>query len=110
MEKPKIVLVENVHPVAKQKLEEQRFDVELKSYAPSEDELCEIVRNCHALGLRSRSEITPKVLQANVNLLAIGAFRIGPDQISLDCANQLGIPAFNAPCSNTRSVAELVIP
>jgi D-3-phosphoglycerate dehydrogenase / 2-oxoglutarate reductase len=109
MEKLKIILVENVHPVAKQKLEEQGFDVQLKSYAPSEDELCELVRNCHALGLRSRSEITPKVLHANANLLAIGAFCIGTNQIALDCANQLGIPVFNAPYSNTRSVAELVI-
>jgi D-3-phosphoglycerate dehydrogenase len=109
MDKLKILLLENIHPVARQKLEEEGFEVESKTYAPAEDELCEIVKSCDALGLRSKTQITSGVLAANRNLLVIGAFCIGTDQIDLDTANSMGIPVFNAPYSNTRSVAELVI-
>ncbi|MBC7464417.1 MAG: phosphoglycerate dehydrogenase, partial [Bdellovibrio sp.] len=81
----------------------------LLTHAPSEEEYLKILKNYDVLGIRSKSEINDTILKNNPHLLAIGAFCIGTNQISLTCANQMGIPAFNAPHSNTRSVAELVI-
>ena len=109
MEKIKILLVENIHPVAKERLEEQGFQVELKSYAPDEAELCALVKNFHALGIRSKTNVTSKVLEGHPHFYAVGAFCIGTNQVELSAANRFGIPVFNAPYSNTRSVAELVI-
>jgi len=109
MKKIKILLLENIHPVAKERLEDEGFEVDLKTYAPDENELCQLIQNYQAVGIRSKTELTQKVLKTNPNLYAIGAFCIGTNQIDLASANQLGIPAFNAPHSNTRSVAELVI-
>ncbi len=105
----KILLLEGIHPVAKEKLEAHGFSVELMPKALAEDELVKAVQGVHALGIRSKTEVTPKVLDAGKNLLTVGAFCIGTNQISLDHANKLGVPAFNAPYSNTRSVAELVL-
>jgi D-3-phosphoglycerate dehydrogenase len=109
MAQEKILLLENIHPVAKTHLESEGFSVDLLSYAPTEDELCTLLAKYQVVGLRSKTEITEKVLQANPHLLAAGAFCIGTNQIQLNAANSLGIPVFNAPYSNTRSVAELVI-
>jgi len=109
MEKIKILLLENIHPVAKEKLMEEGFEVDLKTHAPDENELCQLLQKYQAVGIRSKTEITKKALQANPNLYAIGAFCIGTNQVDLVSANQFGIPVFNAPYSNTRSVAELVI-
>ncbi len=106
---PKILLVENIHSVAKEILESEGFKVDLISHSPSEDELLKILPQYQILGLRSKTEITEKVLKANPHLMGIGAFCIGTNQINLKAAKSLGIPAFNAPHSNTRSVAELVI-
>ncbi|MEO7732214.1 MAG: phosphoglycerate dehydrogenase, partial [Kofleriaceae bacterium] len=69
----------------------------------------ERVRDVHILGIRSKTRITPPVLDEARRMLAIGAFCIGTNQISLAHANKRGIPAFNAPFSNTRSVAELIL-
>ncbi len=109
MEKIKILLVESIHPVAKEKLEEEGFEVELKNYSPDEDELTELVKNFHALGIRSKTLVTKKILASHSHLYAVGAFCIGTNQVELVAANQLGVPVFNAPYSNTRSVAEMVI-
>lgn len=109
MKQMKILLLENIHPVAKQKLEEEGFEVELKSYSPDENELCELAKKYDVIGIRSKTEITPKVLKEAPNLLGIGAFCIGTNQVALEFANQCGVPVFNAPYSNTRSVAEMVI-
>lgn len=109
MEKIKILLLENIHPVAKEKLIEEGFEVDLKAHAPDENELCQLLQKYQAVGIRSKTELTRKALQANPNLYAIGAFCIGTNQVDLVSANQFGIPVFNAPYSNTRSVAELVI-
>jgi D-3-phosphoglycerate dehydrogenase len=95
--------------VAKQRLEEEGFDVDLISHAPSEDELIALLPNYSALGIRSKTEITQKVLDHNKHLITIGCFCIGTNQVNLEAAKSLGIPVFNAPHSNTRSVAELVI-
>lgn len=105
----RILLVENIHSVAQQKLQEEGYHVDLLSHAPSEDEYLELLKKYDVLGIRSKSEITEKILIQNPHLLAIGAFCIGTNQIDLKFANEVGVPVFNAPHSNTRSVAELVI-
>ena len=71
--------------------------------------LHEAVKGVHLLGIRSRTQIDAKVLRAADRLIAIGCFNVGTNQVDVDSARQLGVPVFNAPFSNTRSVAELVI-
>jgi len=105
----KILLVENIHAVAKEKLEEEGFKADLIGHAPSEDELLKLLPNYHALGIRSKTELTEKVFENNPHLFVVGAFCIGTNQVNLKAARKVGVPAFNAPHSNTRSVAELVI-
>jgi D-3-phosphoglycerate dehydrogenase len=109
MDPIKILLVENIHPVAKTRLEEEGFQVDLITNSPSEDELIALLQNYQALGIRSKTEITEKVLENSPHLLTVGCFCIGTNQVRLAKANSCGIPVFNAPYSNTRSVAELVI-
>lgn len=104
-----ILLVENIHQITVEKLKSEGFQVDHMTHAPSEEELLKILPKYEVLGIRSKTEITEKVLQANPQLLTIGAFCIGTNQIDLKTARSLGIPVFNAPHSNTRSVAELVI-
>ena len=106
---PKILLVENIHQVAKERLQQEGFKVDLIAHSPSEKELIEMLPAYDVLGIRSKTEMTAKVLQSAGHLLTVGAFCIGTNQIHLSAANELGIPVFNAPYSNTRSVAELVI-
>ncbi|MGE0868605.1 MAG: phosphoglycerate dehydrogenase [Kofleriaceae bacterium] len=105
----KILLLENVHPVAVDAFRAEGFQVEALKTAVPESELVERVRDVHLLGIRSKSQVTPRVLDEARRLLAIGAFCIGTNQIATRHATQRGIPAFNAPFSNTRSVAELII-
>lgn len=107
--KIKVLLVENIHEVAKQKLEAEGYHVDLLTHAPSEEEYQKILPQYDVLGIRSKSELTQNILQKNSHLLAIGAFCIGTNQIDLESAKNSGVPVFNAPHSNTRSVAELVI-
>ena len=104
----KALLLENIHPVAKSQLEKEGFTVELLKHAPPEDELIELLQNYSAVGLRSKTKITKRVLE-ETNLTAVCCFCIGTNQVELGVANSLGIPVFNAPHSNTRSVAELMI-
>ncbi len=105
----KILLLENIHPVATAAFAAEGFQVENVKSALSEAELVERVADVHVLGIRSKSQITPAILDAGKRLLAVGAFCIGTNQIRLRHANQRGVPVFNAPFSNTRSVAELII-
>ncbi len=105
----RILLTENIHVVAQKRLVEEGYKVDLLTYAPTETEFIDILKNYDVLGIRSKSEITENILSHHKHLHAIGAFCIGTNQINLDFANTLGIPVFNAPHSNTRSVAELVI-
>ena len=107
--KPSILLVENIHPVAKEILEGHGYHVDLLTYAPGEDELIKLLPNYCAFGIRSKTEVTAKVIEHSQNILTIGAFCIGTNQIDLLNARKKGIAVFNAPHSNTRSVAELVI-
>lgn len=105
----RILLLENINTIAVSGLEAQGYEVELLGYAPSEDELINKLKNFDAVGLRSKTKMTEKVLNANPHLKVIGCFCIGTNQVDLKAASKLGIPVFNAPHSNTRSVAELVI-
>jgi D-3-phosphoglycerate dehydrogenase len=109
LNKPSILLVENIHPIAKEMLESNGYQVDLISHAPSENELIDLIPKYSALGIRSKTEITSKVMEKGSHLLTIGAFCIGTNQIDLLSARKQGVAVFNAPHSNTRSVAELVI-
>jgi D-3-phosphoglycerate dehydrogenase len=105
----KILLVENIHPVAKEMLESHGYQVDMLSHSPTEDELIQLLPQYNALGIRSKTEITEKILQHSQNTVTIGCFCIGTNQVNLENARQKGVAVFNAPHSNTRSVAELVI-
>lgn len=105
----KVLLLENVHPTAVKAFEEQGFKVEVEKGALSEEELCQRLKHVAVLGIRSKTLVTQKVLDAAPRLMAIGAFCIGTNQIDLEAATAKGIPVFNAPYSNTRSVVELAI-
>lgn len=106
---PRILLVENIHPIAKEKLESEGFQVDLLTHSPSEDELIQLLPKYGALGIRSKTEITKKVLESIEGVITIGCFCIGTNQVDLSAAKAHGVVVFNAPHSNTRSVAELVI-
>ncbi len=109
-EKIKILLLENVSEVAVKNFLRQGYtQVEKLTKALPEPELINAVKNVHLLGIRSKSQITPKVLAAAEKLQAIGCFCIGVNQVDLGAAINNGVAVFNAPYSNTRSVAELVI-
>lgn len=104
-----ILLLENIHPQAAQKFEREGFTVEQVSTALGEDELCEKIRRTSVLGLRSKTQLTAKVISEAQRLMAVGAFCIGTNQIDLEACTKKGIAVFNAPYSNTRSVVELAI-
>lgn len=107
--KIKILLLENIHPIAAQKLSAAGFDVHQESASLNEDDLIKVLPQFHILGIRSKTNITKKVLEKNSHLMTIGAFCIGTNQIDTTYSNKVGIPVFNAPYSNTRSVAEMVL-
>lgn len=106
---PKALLLENIHPFAAQSLRDHGFEVETLKGALSEDELIDALEGVDLLGIRSKTNVTRKVIDARPNLTAIGCFCIGTNQVDLDYAGKRGIAVFNAPYSNTRSVVELVI-
>ena len=105
----KVLLLENIHPVAVEILEARGFDVEVRAGSLSEDELVEALPGVDLLGIRSNTHITSRVLDAATDLQAVGCFCIGTNQVDLVSAAQRGVAVFNAPFSNTRSVVELVI-
>lgn len=105
----KILLLEDVHPAAFDNLSEDGFSVELVKTSLSEEQLIEKIRGVHVLGIRSKTQVTQKVLDAANKLLVVGAFCIGTTQIDLDYCKKKGVVVFNAPYSNTRSVVELAI-
>jgi D-3-phosphoglycerate dehydrogenase len=108
-ERVKVLLVENVHPTARGLLESAGFEVECTAHAPKEDELLARLPGIHVLGLRSKTQVSPAALAAGADLLSIGCFCIGTNQVALKDAHARGVPVFNAPFSNTRSVAELIL-
>jgi D-3-phosphoglycerate dehydrogenase len=105
----KILLLENIHAVAKQAFASEGFQVELLKGALPESELIERIKDVHVVGIRSKTQLTAKVLDEARRLLAVGAFCIGTNQIDLAAASTAGIAVFNAPFSNTRSVVELAV-
>ncbi len=105
----KILLLENVHPAAFENLSKDGFSVELVKHSLSEEDLIEKIKGVHVLGIRSKTQVTQKVLDAADKLLVVGAFCIGTTQIDLDYCKKKGVVVFNAPYSNTRSVVELAI-
>jgi D-3-phosphoglycerate dehydrogenase len=108
--KIKILLLENISDAAVRELEGSGYaEIERLGGALTETELVEAVKGVHLLGIRSKTKITNNVIAAADKLLAIGAFCIGVNQVDLKAATEKGIAVFNAPYSNTRSVAELVI-
>jgi D-3-phosphoglycerate dehydrogenase len=107
--KPSILLVENIHPAAKEFLEREGYNVDMLSYSPTEEELIRLLPNYCAVGIRSKTEITKNILEHSHHTLSIGCFCIGTNQVDLNAARKKGVAVFNAPHSNTRSVAELVI-
>jgi D-3-phosphoglycerate dehydrogenase len=104
-----VLLLENVHPVALELMKAEGFNVETYPAGLDEDELCEKIKNVSVLGIRSKTQVTAKVLENASRLMVIGAFCIGTNQIDLKAATKKGVAVFNAPFSNTRSVVELAI-
>ena len=109
-DKIKVLLLEGVHPNTVETFRAAGYtNVEYLKTSLSEEDLVERIRDVHFVGLRSRTQITEKVLDAAGKLVAIGCFCIGTNQVSLDAAHVRGIPVFTAPFSTPRSVAELVL-
>jgi D-3-phosphoglycerate dehydrogenase len=106
---PRAVLLEGIHHGARDALEAAGFEVVLLPSSPPRAELLDLVRSADLLGIRSKTQVTKDVLEAGAKLMAVGCFCIGTNQVDLTNANQRGVPVFNAPLSNTRSVAELII-
>jgi D-3-phosphoglycerate dehydrogenase len=109
-DKIKILLLEGVHPSALSELNAKGYNnIESLKTSLSEDELIKKIASVHFIGIRSRTQLNENVLSHAKKLVAIGCFCIGTNQVDTDAAQILGIPVFNAPFSNTRSVAELVL-
>ena len=109
-DKIKILLLENISDSAVRELKNYGYaNVEKMNGALSERELMDAVKGVHLLGIRSKTKITKNVIRSADKLLTIGAFCIGVNQVDLKAATERGVAVFNAPYSNTRSVAELII-
>ena len=105
----KMLLLENIHPAAVERLEEAGYSVETVKGALDEDDLIAAIKGVHVLGIRSKTTVSRRVLEEADRLMAVAAFCIGTNQIDLDAASDHGVAVFNAPYSNTRSVVELAI-
>ncbi|AMD19968.1 HCL183Cp [Eremothecium sinecaudum] len=105
----KILLLENVNQTAIDIFNEQGYQVEFYKSSLPEEELIAKIRDVHAIGIRSKTKLTAEILKHAKNLVCIGCFCIGTNQVDLDYAATRGISVFNSPFSNSRSVAELVI-
>lgn len=104
-----VLLLEGVHPKAVELLKYEGYKVEVYPSGLDEDELAEKIKNVSILGIRSKTQVTKKVLDNAKRLISIGAFCIGTNQIDLEECLKKGIAVFNAPFSNTRSVVEMAI-
>ena len=109
-DKIKVLLLEGLHENAVKYFESNGYsNIEYITKALPDDELVKKIKTAHIIGIRSRTELTKQVLKNAKKLIAIGCFSIGTNQVDSHAAKMMGIPVFNAPFSNTRSVAELVI-
>jgi D-3-phosphoglycerate dehydrogenase len=107
--RPRALLLEGIHANAVSRLEAEGYQVEILGRALDEDELIARLGDVHLLGIRSKTTVSAAALKAAEQLVAIGAFCIGTEQIDLAAAATAGVPVFNAPFSNTRSVVELAV-
>jgi D-3-phosphoglycerate dehydrogenase len=105
----KVLLLENVNQAGQDILRKQGYQVEALKSSLSEDQLIEKIQHVHVIGIRSKTQLTANVLKHAKNLIVIGCFCIGTNQVDLQYAAQMGICAFNSPFSNSRSVAEQMI-
>lgn len=105
----RVLLLENIHDSAVELFSAEAFQVERLSSALSEAELTKRLADVHVLGIRSKTQITQAALAGAPKLFTVGCFCIGTNQVDLVSATGRGVPVFNAPFSNTRSVAELMI-
>ena len=105
----RMLLLENIHPAAVMRLEEAGYTVETRKGALDEDDLIAALKGVHVLGIRSKTQVSERVLAEADRLMAVAAFCIGTNQIDLDACAERGVAVFNAPYSNTRSVVELAI-
>ncbi len=108
-DKIRVVLLEGVHPRGAAMFKGEGFSVETSAKSPDEASLRKMLANAHVVGIRSKTQLTAELLEAAPRLLTVGCFCIGTDQVDLEAARGKGIPVFNAPFSNTRSVAELTL-
>jgi D-3-phosphoglycerate dehydrogenase len=106
---PRALLLEQIHPDAEALLRAAGFEVATRPKSLDEDELISAIEGVQLVGIRSKTHLTERVLETADDLVAIGAFCIGTNQIDLDAASERGVTVFNAPFSNTRSVVELAI-
>ena len=109
LEKINFLLLENIHRTAREAIEGEGFHLECLSGALGEEELLARIPEVHVLGIRSKTRVTARVLAEARRLISVGCFCIGTNQVDLQAANRRGVPVFNAPFSNTRSVAELIV-
>lgn len=107
--KIKVFLAENIHPKAHEILKAQGYQVDGSKSALTETDLMKLVNEVQVLGIRSKTKVSAKVLETSSRLMSIGCFCIGTDQVDLNAAREKGICVFNAPFSNTRSVAEMIM-
>jgi D-3-phosphoglycerate dehydrogenase len=105
----KVLLLENIHPSAHELFRAEGFHLETLPGALGPEELAARIEDVHLIGIRSKTRITDAVLAKARRLLAVGCFCIGTNQVDLEGANRRGTPVFNAPFSNTRSVAEMIM-
>jgi len=103
------LLLENIHTDASARLAKEGYQVDTLARALGEDELIAAIDGVNLLGIRSGTQITERVLDAAPDLVAIGAFCIGVNQVDVAAASRRGVAMFNAPFSNTRSVVELAL-
>ncbi len=109
-DKIRILLLEGIHPSAEENLAQAGYhNVTVLKQALQGEELADALKDAHMLGIRSRTQLDADVLARAPRLMAVGCFCIGTNQVALDAATAAGVPVFNAPYSNTRSVAELVL-
>ena len=106
----KILLLEGLHASAVEAFRADGYThIEYQQKALPEPQLLEAIGDAYVVGLRSATQLTARILEHAPRLMAIGCFCIGTNQVDLDTAQERGVPVFNAPFSNTRSVAELVL-
>ena len=108
--KIRILLLEGIHASAVDALQADGYtDIEYHQKSLAEKQLAASLQNAYFVGIRSATQLRAHVLEQAPRLIGIGCFCIGTNQVDLDAAQNRGIPVFNAPFSNTRSVAELVL-